>query len=96
MLPETKNLVGARELGLMKPTALRDGKIAGAASDVFAVEPATKDHPLLKLDNFITTPHMATHTEEALGRMSLVALDIIRVLEGKEPMYPVNKPRTKR
>ena len=53
-------------------------------------------HPLLKLDNFITTPHMATHTKEALGRMSLVALDIIRVLEGKEPTYPVNKPKTKR
>jgi D-3-phosphoglycerate dehydrogenase / 2-oxoglutarate reductase len=115
MLPETENLVGAREFGLMKPTAyilnlargpiwdekalesaLKDGRIAGAASDVFAVEPATKDHPLLKLDNFIATPHMAAHTEEALGRMSLVALDIIRVLEGKEPVYPVNKPRTKR
>jgi D-3-phosphoglycerate dehydrogenase len=115
MLPETKNLIGARELSLLKPTAyilnlargpiwdekalesvLKDGKIAGAASDVFAVEPATKDHPLLKLENFIATPHMAAHTQEALGRMSLVALDIIRVLEGKAPVYPVNKPKTKR
>ena len=115
MLPETKNLIGARELGLLKPTAyilnlargpiwdekalesvLKDGKIAGAASDVFAVEPATKDHPLLKLDNFIATPHMAAHTQEALGRMSLVALDIIRVLEGKAPVYPVNKPKAKK
>ena len=115
MIPETKNLIGARELSLLKPTAyilnlargpiwdekalesvLKDGKIAGAASDVFAVEPATKDHPLLKLDNFIATPHMAAHTQEALGRMSLVALDIIRVLEGKAPVYPVNKPKTKR
>jgi D-3-phosphoglycerate dehydrogenase len=115
MLPETKNLIGARELSLLKPTAyilnlargpiwdekalesvLKDGKIAGAASDVFAVEPATKDHPLLKLENFIATPHMAAHTQEALGRMSLVALDIIRVLEGKAPVYPVNKPKTKK
>jgi D-3-phosphoglycerate dehydrogenase len=114
MLPETKNLVGARELSLLKPTAyilnlargpiwdekalesvLRDGKIAGAASDVFAVEPATKDHPLLKLDNFIATPHMAAHTQEALGRMSLVAGDIVRVLEGKEPLHPVNRPAKK-
>ena len=112
MLPETKNVIGARELGLLKPTAyilnlargpiwdekalesvLKEGKIAGAASDVFAVEPAAKDHPLLKLDNFIATPHMAAHTEEALGRMSLVALDVIRVLEGKAPVYPVNKPK---
>jgi D-3-phosphoglycerate dehydrogenase len=114
MIPQTKNLIGARELGLMKPTAyilnlargpiwdekalesvLRDGKIAGAASDVFAVEPATKGHPLLKLDNFIATPHMAAHTEEALGRMSRVALDIIRVLEGREPLHPVNRPAKK-
>jgi D-3-phosphoglycerate dehydrogenase len=70
--------------------ALREGKIAGAASDVFEVEPATKDHPLLQLENFIGTPHMAAHTNEALKRMSLVAEDIIRVLEGKEPVYPVN------
>jgi len=115
MIPETKNLIGVRELSLMKPTSyilnlargpiwdekalesvLKDGKIAGAASDVFAVEPATKDHPLLKLDNFIATPHMAAHTKEALKRMSLVALDIIRVLEEKAPIYPVNKPKTKR
>lgn len=111
MLPETKGLIGARELSLMKPTSyilnlargpiwdekaletvLKDGKIAGAASDVFEVEPAKKDHPLLQLDNFIATPHMAAHTEEALRRMSRVAVDIIRVLEGKEPIYAVNRP----
>jgi len=72
--------------------ALKDGKIAGAASDVYEVEPATKDHPLLQLENFIGTPHMAAHTEEALKRMSRVAEDIVRVLEGKKPIHPVNKP----
>ncbi len=71
-------------------TALRDGKIAGAASDVYEVEPAAKGHPLFELENFIGTPHMAAHTEEALKRMSQVAVDILRVLEGKEPLYPVN------
>jgi D-3-phosphoglycerate dehydrogenase len=76
--------------------ALRAGTIAGAASDVFAVEPATKDHPLLKLDNFIATPHMAAHTDEALRRMSRVAVDVIRVLEGKDPIYPVNRPKRAR
>ena len=69
---------------------LKEGKIAGAGSDVFAVEPATKDHPLFQLENFIGTPHMAAHTDEALRRMSLVAEDIIRVLEGKAPLHPVN------
>ena len=73
-------------------TILKEGKIAGAASDVFEVEPATKDHPLLELENFIGTPHMAAHTDEALRRMSRVAMDILRVLEGKTPAHPVNRP----
>jgi phosphoglycerate dehydrogenase-like enzyme len=72
--------------------ALKGNKIAGAAADVFEIEPASKGHPLLELDNFIGTPHMAAHTEEALKRMSRVAEDILRVLEGKEPLYPVNRP----
>jgi D-3-phosphoglycerate dehydrogenase len=74
-------------------SALKEGRIAGAASDVYEVEPATKDHPLLQLENFIGTPHMAAHTDEALRRMSLVAEDVIRVLEGKVPVHPVNQPR---
>ncbi len=72
-------------------TALREGKIAGAGTDVFEVEPSSKDHPLLQFENFIGTPHMAAHTDEALKRMSLVAEDVLRVLEGKEPFYPVNR-----
>ena len=70
--------------------ALKERKIAGAGSDVFAVEPAPKDHPLFQLENFIGTPHMAAHTDEALRRMSRVAVDIIRVFEGKKPVHPVN------
>ncbi len=69
---------------------LKEGRIAGAGSDVYEVEPATKDHPLLQLENFVGTPHMAAHTDEALRRMSLVAEDIIRVLDGKAPLHPVN------
>jgi D-3-phosphoglycerate dehydrogenase len=72
---------------------LKERRIAGAASDVYEVEPAPKDHPLLQLDNFIGTPHMAARTDEALKRMSRVAVDILKVLEGKKPVYPVNKPR---
>jgi len=71
-------------------SALKDGRIAGAGSDVYEVEPATKEHPLFQLENFIGTPHMAAHTDEALRRMSMVAEDVIRVLEGKVPVYPVN------
>ena len=70
---------------------LKEKKIAGAGSDVYEVEPATKGHPLFDLGNFVGTPHMAAHTEEALKRMSMVAKDVIRVLERKEPIYPVNR-----
>ncbi len=69
--------------------ALQEGWIAGAASDVFEEEPPPADHPLLKLKNFLATPHSAAHTEESLIRMSLVAADILRVLEGKPPEFPV-------
>jgi D-3-phosphoglycerate dehydrogenase len=74
---------------------LKERKTAGAGSDVYEVEPATKDHPLFHLENFIGTPHMASHTDEALRRMSLVAEDIIRILEGKAPLHPVNQPKRK-
>jgi D-3-phosphoglycerate dehydrogenase / 2-oxoglutarate reductase len=73
-------------------SALKEGKIAGAGSDVYEVEPSSKDHHLLQFENFIGTPHMAAHTQEALKRMSRVAVDILRVLDGKEPSYPVNRP----
>jgi D-3-phosphoglycerate dehydrogenase len=74
-------------------SALKESRIAGAASDVYEVEPATKEHALLKLENFIGTPHMAAHTDEALRRMSLVAEDVIRILGGKAPVHPVNQPK---
>jgi D-3-phosphoglycerate dehydrogenase len=68
--------------------ALQEKRIAGAGSDVYEVEPITADNPLLKLGNFVGTPHMSAHTEEAMIRMSMVARDVLAVLEGREPEYP--------
>ncbi len=73
--------------------ALRDGQIAGAGLDVFAQEPTPADNPLLKLDNIVFTPHAATATEESLRDMSLVALDVVRVVRGEPPVHPVNRLR---
>jgi D-3-phosphoglycerate dehydrogenase len=44
---------------------LRDKKIAGAAIDVFSVEPLPTDHPFRKLDNLVLTPHLGYVTEES-------------------------------
>ena len=44
---------------------LREGKIAGAAIDVFEMEPPTKDYKFLKYDNVTVTPHMAGTTKDA-------------------------------
>jgi len=69
--------------------ALRENWIAGVGSDVFEVEPPSPDNPLFGMDNFVGTPHMAAHTEEALIRMSMVARDILKVLEGQQPEFPI-------
>src|ERR1700694_4775964 len=45
--------------------ALRQKKIAGAAIDVFAVEPLPVNHPFRKLDNIVLTPHLGYVTEES-------------------------------
>jgi len=45
--------------------ALREKKIAGAAVDVFAVEPLPVDHPFRKIDNLVLTPHLGYVTEDS-------------------------------
>lgn len=69
--------------------ALDSGHLGGAGLDVFATEPTPADNPLFNSEKVVLTPHMAAHTDDALKAMSMVAQDIIRVLEGQEPLYRV-------
>jgi len=107
----TKNLIGEREISLMKSgvriincarggiieenalyQALKNGKVKGAALDVFE-EGKPFGSPLLELDSVILTPHLGASTEEAQKKVSLdIALQIIDALKGKEVRNAVNIP----
>lgn len=66
--------------------ALREGRIAGAALDVFAEQPLPADHPYLGFDNVIVTPHLAGITEESMMRMGVGAAEqALQVLRGEQP-----------
>jgi D-3-phosphoglycerate dehydrogenase len=70
--------------------ALRNGTLRAAASDVFAHEPIRPEHPLMGLPNFIAMPHVGASTEESMIRMGeTVVDDVLRVLRGEPPLYPV-------
>jgi len=117
LTPDTRGLIGAGELGLMKRTAvlintargaivdesalvsaLESGRLGGAALDVFdgidvfALPGAVSDHPLLKLENVICTPHCAGSSVES-SRDSKVrgARHAAMVLRGDLPPHAVNR-----
>lgn len=70
--------------------ALTTGKLAGAATDVYAVEPPARS-ALLELDNVISTPHASANTALATRRMADQAADnLLAVLRGERPAAVVN------
>jgi len=72
--------------------ALKEGWIAGAALDVFEIEPPPEDNPLFTLNNVILSPHIAWYTEEALRRLEMTAVEeAIRIIKGEVPKNIVNK-----
>ena len=101
LLDSTKNLVDARRLALMKPTArlintsrggivdeaalheaLSSGRLAGAALDVFEVEPATASR-LRELDGMVLTPHIGAQTVEAQGlAANVIGEKIVQAIRG--------------
>lgn len=66
--------------------ALEAGQIAGAALDVFEVEPLAKTSPLLKMKNVVLLPHIGSATYQTRSKMAEVAArNLLDVLAGKEP-----------
>jgi D-3-phosphoglycerate dehydrogenase / 2-oxoglutarate reductase len=70
--------------------ALDSGRLGGAALDVVAAEPLSKESPLLGRANVILTPHTGFYSVEALEELQTkCASDVARVLSGEPPVYPV-------
>jgi phosphoglycerate dehydrogenase-like enzyme len=106
----TNQIVTARLLSLMKPTAclvntarghlvdeaalvdvLRDGRIRGAALDVFQTEPLPVDHPLRSLENVVLAPHMGYVTADSYSEFFKQAVaNIETYLDGGIPAGAMN------
>ena len=74
--------------------ALRDGVIAGAALDVFTVEPLPAESPLWKLDNLLITPHTAALTDKLWERhFERITENLRRYFAGEQLLGEVDKRR---
>ena len=94
-MKETAFLVNTARGGVVDQealvAALREGRIAGAALDVFTPERISADDPLLALPNVIATPHVAYYSEESLVDLGrLAAENVAAVLAGERPAAVVN------
>ncbi|WP_293783394.1 D-isomer specific 2-hydroxyacid dehydrogenase family protein [uncultured Aeromicrobium sp.] len=95
-LPHGAHLVNVGRGGVVDEEALvealRTGRIAGAAVDVWDQEPPPADHPLLAFaDRVIATPHNVGHTLDAYHRLADLAVEqMLRGLAGERPRYVVN------
>lgn len=73
--------------------ALRSGKVAGAALDVFVEEPPPRNHPLLQFDNVIATPHLGAATDEAQIQVAIdIAQQVAEFLLEGVIRHSVNMP----
>ena len=71
--------------------ALASGHVAAAGVDVFEEEPLGADHPILKRDNLIVTPHVAFYSNRSLVAVLTQTMEeVVRVLRGERPLNLVN------
>lgn len=72
--------------------ALQSGHLSAAAADVFPEEPLPADSPLLKLPNFVMTPHIAGGTRQAAIKATRIAADELQRYISNEPLrYRANQ-----
>jgi D-3-phosphoglycerate dehydrogenase len=73
--------------------ALVSGHLAGAAVDVYSVEPMAADNPLRSAPNLVLTPHLGASTVEAQDRVAVqMAEQLLEALAGVTPVHAVNAP----
>jgi D-3-phosphoglycerate dehydrogenase len=73
--------------------ALKEGRLAGAAFDVYETEPPPADHPFLELDNVILTPHLGAATKEAQLNVAIgIVEQILHFLATGEARNALNFP----
>ncbi|MDP6895955.1 MAG: NAD(P)-dependent oxidoreductase, partial [Rhodospirillales bacterium] len=95
VMKETAYFVITARGGIYDELALEDvlraGQIAGAGLDVFEQEPPAMDHPLLKFDNVLVSPHNAGITDDANLNMVTSALEQwADVFAGQRPRNLIN------
>lgn len=110
LTPETRGLIGEKQLRAMKPTAmlintargavldetalaraLNERWIAGAALDVFAVEPLPAGHALHSVPNLLLTPHQASLGYGSGAKVSAATVDaVLDVRAGRRPRWVAN------
>jgi len=99
LMKPTAYLINVARGGVVDEEALykvlKERKIAGAALDVYEKEPPEKS-PLFELENVVFTPHIGAATKEGQIRAGVICAEqILKVLDGKEPDYWVNKDKMK-
>lgn len=97
IIPESSFLINTSRGPVVEESALiralKKGRLAGAALDVYENEPLPMGSPLFDLENVVMTPHMGGVTWEARTQMvEILARNIVTLLQGNltDPQYIVN------